>query len=1494
MAILSLEEFNKQFESPTKTPSTFTPSGNVQGIPQEVIDFTNDQNNIRDHITDAEPTTSQKVMGYGGGAAVEMGLGFGSTYALSKNATYAKHLNKVVSTVKTIKNTGRGVAAVGAGAAAAEPISTAGSLLFLGVTEAAAWGLSNYAGQQIRVASGVQDAVHGSEVIAASLFGIVARPVEGLQMFDDMGRAINAKLPVKFEESGLIATKAWKGREVLVKGTPRFVSGSALGLAESAFRQELAIQMGDIENREVYDYLFSAGFGGTFNSIFSVYNGTGAWGRKQATDLSDRAANRLKEAIETIDDQLQTATRHKKKFLLAKRRERQTALDLIEDFKAKVDEQAANIDNNANQEIKQPLPEIVKEKQAAAPPKKEPTNADLTYKELQAKAKKAGIKANQKKQDLVDQLDAQETQKAPEQALSLEDANTRIDELEKEYRTIKEDKNYEMYRPEITRKGRKIYDAAEYDTINAIERLNVDADDMEALDLLLQASEIKLRLKDGVLGELNNSSGLGVQKNKKNSKPTTPTKYSIATETEIDSLNQLIGVLKKRKAIKTGDLKDVVDTTFVDKANALIDAPKEVKKGQRAKARAQASDATKKKITSLEKQLEKLRKRFADDEAVQAKDKETEAESPEVIELKEKIAAYKRFEKEALDLDKNEKELERLIDILGSGDEAKIRTEVKNEDLRKGTKTIKGRVDKLKEQISTTKKTMRKLVDDLDEAQAPPNQDKEELYRAIYDSAYAEAHSNQSAALKIANGVRTARKLAMVNSITSAQAAVPTGAFEMARLIFKPIGTLVVESFRKGYKIGDRMAQQEMYGSVQAYSFLWNKKNREQLFKHIKTTFKEGADPNYRSSTKFSDDFQQQRAFTYGTEREIIRKAKLDARAQVEAEGQLVNWARNSVLAGKFVDFMSLGARAIMATDAGFKRQLRIAAATTKARQKAILAYPDDIEAYEKYANELYNSWTKDRNGLEVLDGEEALNAEFADIDGALLMASTVDDVGQLEKGFFEQFLVDPFDKLMRSDMNRVQAATLEAIMPFYKIGVRSVARGMRFTTLGVSKNPYKRTIQTVKSEIEVQETAMKQAFKKGDKKAAERKAAIIKNQKERLEILEARELNFKKEQVTDAVVGATLYSSGILMGLRGQLTGTNAWMTDEQKRNNPNIKSFKMFGADYRSGVPFNFPLAIGADIGNYLRMREEQQRTGKRTLVDNKNLLTVVADSTWNTFQELPLFEGLRQINLVTDADDADRLKNIQQVTEKLIYSYVPVPSQAKKITRHFSAGGKMSDLRGGSFYERAVYNVFGISPQSRKLNALGEEIESTRGVEFTYNRFAVEKTIEPSRFDLAKQADHYNQLPDLPRNFEGMDMNDFRDEDGYTLKMRWAETLRTVEIDGKTIKEAVNDYLTGDMTEYKGESVDYFEISNLNRPNPDGTYDNKGLLVLGSIIRKYYRETNKQILENDDFLFRFINAEDENLLRIVEGMKDREQDNDGFVEGKGFQPIEPYFKK
>jgi hypothetical protein len=229
-----------------------------------------------------EVSSGDSIGGTLAGVGVEMGVGIGLTYKLHRSARYLNWLNNA-KRVATL------------GVVAPEPTTTAAGLVGVAATEAAIWGFSNFLGQSTRKAFGVQDAYSAGEMIASSVFGVglVATGVD--------------KLVFKLAP-GVGAMNAWKGKELLVHGTKTFVSGAALGLAESTMRQELEHAMNG-KDRNVYDYLFSAGAGGTFNSLFSMYARTGKWGRQQAAKAAEAGRLKLEADKATLKKQLTAATK---------------------------------------------------------------------------------------------------------------------------------------------------------------------------------------------------------------------------------------------------------------------------------------------------------------------------------------------------------------------------------------------------------------------------------------------------------------------------------------------------------------------------------------------------------------------------------------------------------------------------------------------------------------------------------------------------------------------------------------------------------------------------------------------------------------------------------------------------------------------------------------------------------------------------------------------------------------------------------------------------------------------------------------------------------------------------------------------------------------------------------------------------------------------------------------------------------------------------------
>ena len=284
---------NKFFEEDTTTPNTTsTINMATDGLPLEVLNYVNDYNQQKE-------TEANYVAGYGLGFGTEITSGLALSYALNSSG----RATNAARNAKYIYQTARGIQAANvatSGKAVTLPGAVTQVVGFLG-TEAAIWASSNFFGQQIRKAYGVQDKIYGGELISTAVFGSVAQPIEkGMEALKIGERLVRWKL-----SDGLADLGAWKTREVIIKGTPKMVSGAALGLAESALRQELAIQVfGDQEDRLAWDYLISTGAGSGVNTLFGVFSKTGAWGRTQAQLLSQRAVDNMSVTLRQIEDEI--------------------------------------------------------------------------------------------------------------------------------------------------------------------------------------------------------------------------------------------------------------------------------------------------------------------------------------------------------------------------------------------------------------------------------------------------------------------------------------------------------------------------------------------------------------------------------------------------------------------------------------------------------------------------------------------------------------------------------------------------------------------------------------------------------------------------------------------------------------------------------------------------------------------------------------------------------------------------------------------------------------------------------------------------------------------------------------------------------------------------------------------------------------------------------------------------------------------------------------
>ena len=1442
------------------------------------------ENTTYDAAAEAEENdTWHQIKGYGAGAAVEMGGGFYMSHKLNSAGRY----QQTVSNSKKILNSLRAlrVANLATWQKSFTPWGAVAQVGTFAVTEAGIWALANLAGQGTRNAMGVQEGIHSSELISSAVFGTIAQPVESAFALAKIGDKINKAMPLKIvaetthnAKKGVVDLAAWKGRELLVKGAPKFVSGAVLGLTESVMRQELALQMNDIEERNGWDYATSTLLGGGFNSIFGVLSKSGAWGRKQATTVSERARDRTKQAIEDINKDIEKLgqninkpSKNKKlNDLTIKKGEHEQALEILEDMvedTKKADAHLSADETNPSTAIDQPEPAILKEKRERL--------------------------ENQEKLD----TDELKEEINLDKALDESTLDRILIDLEEKWQTAVDNLDEGSVTDEITRITKRIYEAADYDMGVAIEKLALMGDDidMPTIARLLEDVDTQIKLLDSVHGRINTAAGRAVRANNLNSSPAPNSTYSLANQQTKDALNVI-----KRRLRSVIDGTDTVDD-FIAAADKVLEGKKPVSKpvevdtpdtpkpdgeapstpkdapqprgeespnpktGKKSEEIDSGSNADvdeptispvvsalDKRIAKLQKQLDELLPNISGRSPEEAKGSKgtKKAEDLEVKRLKNSIANAKRYKREAEKVVKEELEVARLAEIAARNDPAEMQLEVGGKG-NKPKESLNKKINEAKARQRAAKKLFRerlkKIVDD--EKKQIRLEAKAKLWDDVYDYVYREAEmENAGVGVKLFRTARILRKLGMVNSPTSAMAALPTGAFEMIKLFPKAyIGKALAKT-----DLEAQAAQFEIEAAGEALMGLF----KADTWKHFYRAYKTGQDPSYGSSTRFGDDFKMSaaREITPLGLDGVVTNARQTAQRAAYGQDATIAWANEKLSLGKILPFLSWGARSIIGVDATFKRQLRFAAARAESRKKALLNHPSDPAKAKEYSDKLLNSWLRDANGFKVLAQVDELADDFSRIDDALLMASH-GDLEDVAQNLTEQILIKPISGMLNDDRDgkrMVVGAIIELFMPFYKVGVRSVVKsatlanplrvlGATNTGIPAVGNPYvgiKKQLANKQKDVIAKLEAGRPTESKKWIRDKELESINLDNRIKRAEL---RRINHNKEVLTDVVIQLSLGISAFAAGYMGKATGTNAWMTADQKRKNKDkVKDFTIFGIDYRAAVPVNLLMAFSADLGRYMRAKKNNQ------LSDDLSGLTLILESLKTASRELPTSQGLADLDGLFSGSN----ERFSAMVAKVASSYaLPVPSWIRKVTSYATAQDTISELKGGTFSDRIMYYSFGKATPNRKVDIAGQFVTNDRTIHHTWNRFASPKEIERKPYQNVIASDHEKVLDaSLDAGFyvEG-NMHEWRDESGVTLHQHFAERLRQ-----STLEMELNTYSTGQ----------YFTDVNLSIPNDKGMPRNKGILKFGQLLNKKHREIKEMMREDASLLGRFVNKENENL--------------------------------
>lgn len=1429
-----VQEIDQQVEKIRTAPVTAEPdvSAITAEIAPEVLEAK--------QIAEQEVSTGRHITGTALGVTAELGTGLALTHKLHRSQKYLQWLNnaKRISTV---------------GVLAPEPTTTVGGVVGLAATEAAIWATSNFIGQKIRQAYGLQDKVSGGEMIAASVFGV--------------GLVTKTADKIFRLGPGVGAANAWKGREMLVNGTKTFVSGAALGVAESALRQEIEAQLNG-KDRDEYDYLFSGLAGGTFNSLFSVWSRTGKWGRGKAAEAAENAKARIDNDIKDLKDRLKEMDGRGRgsQFKIKKEIEKlEQGKELIDDSINEIktaDEALSKQETNPKEveDIDEPL--IKKEEEVVEKPKPKEEEPEIEVEEPEIPRV-----VDDEREDAFDVL------------------RDRVSKINKD--------NISTELPLIEREAKKVYNRTYRNLNDLTRRLSKNADDTEALEEMLAEVKFFRKLNTEVKDIAETTGGRTLQAARRDAdKYRWLSKYSYRSRLEDAALGKLEISLEAKLGRTTisedADIKDLFDD-FVKIKPRIKEAGKKIDKKvtKRAEARKkkevteqQKAEKLKKafqtKIGKLQKELDDLRKRFGDDialEEAQAKVKKKKPKDPRIVDLEDRIRFYKEAEAEVGKIEQLEANLARLADIEGRG----VISELRKEVAPKPTGPTKpSKVKELQKKISDSKKRMKQKLADLDRVVAKEAKEKQNrnLYNDMEQAFFAALESDAATkGTKFIRGVKQARQMALIDQLPSVFAGVPTGIGAGFKQFFR-IPAAWLSNLPQGLSVANKMFHIEASAAFKMLTDL------NGLGEALRRTFAENISATDRRAGRLADEIS-----TVGLprgEHALIAKAARDAKRRAEAVDNVSNSLASFVLNGKFHEILSLGVRGIQAVDELFKRQIVKSRIYAESSKKALLEFPNDPAKQKQRAEELYNSAWVDSDGLEVLNDTHQFMDEVNQVREELLFASNTDDLQDVYVSSSEK-LINALKDLSNDD--GLMGFAINAFLPYIGVPIRAVYRGARLVAapakralgllevspfelprrIGEQANPYNKIIRNIELEMDVVTKQLAKPELDDAAKASFRDEFNLLD--ERLKTAQVRRAKYNNELLTDGLIGATIAGIGYAYAQSGAVTGSLAWLTDDQRKKS-GLESFKAFGSDYSAALPWSFPLALYADLGAFYRIKDIEEEKGIKILTKDQNVFSVFKQSFIQLSKAMPLAEGVKNFEEIVGGEG----EVLTSAFSRLVASYVPVPAQARKIVQAYEAEGDASvaDLRGGTFYERMMYSVLGVAPTNKKTDLLGNDLISNKtAITEAIVRQAPRRKKSLSDFEKIVATDTHGNIRRKPATlYPGIRMTEFRNSDGMTLSYAFDRRLRDtqVRIKGKKqdIEDAVFDLINSSRWLKKFDKG--FVAS---ETNPD-VLVNEGLKDLDSLLQKFYKQTQKDMLKDAEVLDDFINRDDVSLYEIMENLE------------------------
>jgi hypothetical protein len=971
--------------------------------------------------------------------------------------------------------------------------------------------------------------------------------------------------------------------------------------------------------------------------------------------------------------------------------------------------------------------------------------------------------------------------------------------------------------------------------------------------LRLQA---KYKTRDDLIAK--QTAPLGEQREFITPKPEGPIREKSAEEAGLDSD---IAFLRK-------NIKDTIKE--IDQAQKDLDP---VEQARRLERQIQAEEL------KLNKELDEYRAKFlAVNELefpVTGKKKNIE-DDPRFKEKKLQIKYYKNFLKEIPKLIEIEKDIARLADIKGRAVMGEIRAEV--EAKPKGPK-VETALSKKQKERAAIKADMRKTIKELEKANEFLIRQDKNIELVNYLVEWDKITSEQSSLNKLAKGVNTAlrmRKNGFLMQAGSMIAGLPSATFEWARTVTaKPLTTFLYESIRnKSLSEGIQLARYEYKAGAKLWSDIMQyKRAAAQTYKTGRSATDHQAGKMFSSNYNINSKNVMETAAIKARKQQISQKTMEDMLEQIY-KGDL------AALVHIYDNFLTTGGRAIGTFDEVTRRPAVIHALFSESLKdafhthKGIKNKAQREKAIEEYAEKLFNERLTQEDGLAVLNENGKINERVRRVNEAFFFGSNTDNIPELHNNLADR-AVKLIEKLTQNK-NSAGVMLFKERNPFINMAIRGTYRGAKLvffpaalTRVGYF-NPYASKIRGYNKNIQKNKAMLMDKSELLTEEMKTNAYKEIEDNQQKILDAEVRKHIYNQETISDAFMGAAVYGSAFAAAWNGNMTGSQVWLTKEQRENMKMYggkQPYDLFGFDYRYWDPVKHVMAMTADVAVWSKMKLLQTITGEKLLNKEQDFITVVTRSFAQIQKDAPLNLGGSEIVdwLYATGEEKEIAFN------RLISSWFPVPAFLKKAMRRLTTGGKIADLRGGDWYERTLYQMFGIGPDNYKTDMFGHELVDTSN--WGTDQLRLWQRSKGSAADMDErlsevlQSDQVGVIDNsIPTTIldQSIVMTDFTDDDGVHLEYAFAKKLQNYKRDGLTLRDSFIK---------KVHSKDFskkLKTEDIDETKKDKLPTNQGHKELAVEARTYYRGLEELILKDSRFLQQFRNEEGENLYTVVKQMQ------------------------